>query len=48
MELLGATLEAEGVTGPAQVGLTLIDPAEIAQLNVEHLGGCLLYTSRCV
>jgi probable rRNA maturation factor len=39
MELLGATLEAEGVTGPAQVGLTLIDPAEIAQLNVEHLDG---------
>lgn len=38
-ELLTATLEAEGVTGPAQVGLTLVDPAEIAQLNAEHLDG---------
>ena len=39
MELLRATLEAEGVSGPAQVGLSLVDPAEIAQLNAEHLDG---------
>ncbi len=37
--LLAAALEAEGVSGPSQVGLSLVDPSEMAQLNAEHLDG---------
>jgi len=37
--LLSAVLAAEGVGPGAEVGLHLVDPAAIAALNAEHLGG---------
>lgn len=38
-DLLVGALRDEGVSGPAQVGLSLVDPDEIALLNAEHLDG---------
>jgi len=37
--LLADTLAAEGIPARAEVSLTLVDPADIAALKVEHLGG---------
>ncbi len=37
-DLLGAVLSAEGVGDGAEAGLLLIDTAEMAELNQEHMG----------
>ena len=39
MQLAAAALAAEGVRGPAELGLSFVDEARIAELNREHLGG---------
>lgn len=37
--LLMSSLAASGVTGPAEVGLALIDVDEMTALNEQHMGG---------
>lgn len=37
--LLGQSLQHEGVTMPAEVGLAFIDADEMTALNTEHMGG---------
>jgi len=37
--LLAAVLEAEGVAGGAEAGLTFVTPSAMAELNGAHMGG---------